>query len=667
LTTSHTYKPSVPQADSAAVISTTWLQREGFGLSFITRLRRLSAARTASQDGIPTDTPEEETTEGSAEETTGDSAADGAEETTENSAADDAGSAGGHGARRLVAWTITTLAGLLVLFALLAPSQYEHFTPEAFLRIPAEAPLGVLLVLVLPARARPVVAALGGVVLGLMIIVKAFDVGFNAVLYRPFDLVLDWPLLGPAVDFLDTAIGQGGAIAIVAAVVVLAAGIVVLTTLSALHITRLVNRHRPRAWRAVSVLSAVWIACTVPTVDFVPNVPVASDNAAAYLFGHALQVRAGIQDQEKFEAEAAVDAFRGTPGDQFLTALRGKDVALTFVESYGRDAVENPEYAPQIGPLLDDGTRRLREAGFASRSAFLTSPITGGGSWLAHATLLSGLRIDNEQRYRNLVTSDRLTLSGAFRRANWDAVGIMPGVTRAWPDGAFFEYERVRAAQDLGYRGPQFGWAMMPDQYVMSAFQRLERAKPDHPPVMATIPLVTSHGPWSPIPTLLNWNEIGDGSVYNTMPAGAVHPDAVLGRDPAQVRADYRRSIEYSLNSLISYVQAHGDDRLVLVFVGDHQPSPLVTGDRATRDVPITIVARDPAVLDRISGWGWQDGLKPSPQAPVWPMSDFRDRFLTAYGPQLPPTQPPAQQAQPPAQQAQPPAQQAQPPAQPAQ
>ena len=35
---------------------------------------------------------------------------------------------------------------------------------------------------------------------------------------------------------------------------------------------------------------------------------------------------------------------------------------------------------------------------------------------------------------------------------------------------------------------------------------------------------------------------------------------------------------------------------------------------------------------DQIAGWGWQDGLLPSPQAPVWPMAAFRDRFLTAFG-----------------------------------
>ena len=49
--------------------------------------------------------------------------------------------------------------------------------------------------------------------------------------------------------------------------------------------------------------------------------------------------------------------------------------------------------------------------------------------------------------------------------------------------------------------------------------------------------------------------------------------------------------------------------------------------------MPITIIARDPAVLDRISAWGWDDGMLPGPDAPVWRMDAFRDRFLSAFGP----------------------------------
>jgi hypothetical protein len=109
-------------------------------------------------------------------------------------------------------------------------------------------------------------------------------------------------------------------------------------------------------------------------------------------------------------------------------------------------------------------------------------------------------------------------------------------------------------------------------------------------------------------------------------------PEAILTRNPTRVRAAYRASIEYSLNTLISYVETYGDENLVLVVLGDHQPSPIVTGWGASRDVPISIVARDASVFERIAPWGWQEGLKPDPQAPVWRMDAFRDRFLTAFG-----------------------------------
>jgi hypothetical protein len=98
------------------------------------------------------------------------------------------------------------------------------------------------------------------------------------------------------------------------------------------------------------------------------------------------------------------------------------------------------------------------------------------------------------------------------------------------------------------------------------------------------------------------------------------------------VKAAYAQAIEYSLNTLISFVQHYGKKNLVLIVVGDEQPLPNVSGQGANYDVPISIISHDPAVQKQIAGWGWQDGLRPAPQAPVWRMSAFRDRFLAAFG-----------------------------------
>ena len=142
---------------------------------------------------------------------------------------------------------------------------------------------------------------------------------------------------------------------------------------------------------------------------------------------------------------------------------------------------------------------------------------------------------------------------------------------------------------------------------------------------MAEVELTSSHSPWRPLPQTVDWTAVGDGSTYSD-----VSGTAARGEDGGR-RADYRRAIEYSLNTLVSYVETYGDDDLVLVVVGDHQP-PVVTPTGAGRDVPISIIARDPTVLDRTSAWGWQDGMRPGPAAPSRPMSGFRDSFFAAFG-----------------------------------
>jgi hypothetical protein len=533
--------------------------------------------------------------------------------------------------RRVALWTGLVVGTALVLFTLAGPERLTQLTPAAFLRIPIEGLVLVAVILAVPARARTATVVAAGVLLGLLSLIKLLNIGFYSSLARPFDPVLDWVLLGPAFGLLSSSVGKAAAIGATVVLLIVVAGVPVLMTMALRRLTRLALRHETATTRATGGLVLVWALCAALNLQFVHGLPVASDSATGTVRDQALLVRRDLHDGERFNKDAAVDAFRETPGSQLLTALRGKDVLFTFVESYGRDAVQNPQFAPQVGATLDDGTRRLRAAGFGSRSAFLTSPTTGGGSWLAHDTLLSGLWVDNQQRSTALLASDRTTLNAAFRRADWRTIGIMPANDRDWPEGAFFQYSDFYDSRNIGYLGPKFNYVPVPDQFTLAAFQRLGRA-PGHKPVMAEIPLVSSHAPWTPIPTMVGWDKIGDGTVYNSMTTADDPPDVVF-RTSEKIRTAYRNTIVYSLSSIISYIQTYGDDNLVVVFLGDHQPAPIVIGDNTSRDVPITIVAHDQKVLDRIAGWGWQDGLRPDPQAPVWRMDAFRDRFLTAFGP----------------------------------
>jgi hypothetical protein len=536
----------------------------------------------------------------------------------------------------VAAGVTTTLASFLILLTLLAPSELGQLTLGAFVRVPLEALLGVALLLLLPAIARRVAALLFGVALGLMAIMKLLDMGFLAVLARPFDPAVDWTLLNDAMRFLAGAIGPFSAIGCLTAAVIFCTGLLITMAKSVQRVARVAAGHNVVASRAVVVLAAIWLGSAVFGAQIVPGVQVAGVSSTEYLHHRQPPPTMGVDDPAN-KAANAEDFFADTPDDQLLPALRGKDVVFAFVESYGRSAIEDSEFAPQVGGVLDAGNRRLRAAGFDSRSAYLTSPTAGGSSWLAHGTLLSGLWIDKQQRYDELAASPRLTLTKAFRRAGWRTVGVMPGNDTGWPESESLGYDRIYDAKDMGYQGPRFSWATMPDQYTLLRFERTEHAARNRQPVMAEITLVSSHAPWEPIPQMINWSDVGDGSVFDSMATTDDPPEAILTRKSGRVRADYRAAIEYSLNSLISYVETYGDDNLVIIFLGDHQPSPIVTGYGVSRDVPITIVARDRAVLNCISAWGWQPGLMPNPQAPVWRMDAFRDRFLTAFGPKTQP------------------------------
>ena len=538
---------------------------------------------------------------------------------------------------------LTVLALMLVWVCLTLPNRVEDLGPLTVVRLPIEILVLVGLAAMLPTRARNVAAVVIGVLLALVTIAKALDMGFFFALNRSFDPVIDWTYAGSLVGLLRDSLGTPAAVVMLALAVVLIVAILVLTPLALRRLGAIVARHRPASLRAATALAVVWVLAAslgihlerlTPAIstDAAEYAPFASTNAVAYAYSEVSRIPAELRDQRQFERSAADDPMGDVPGDQLLTRLRGKDVIFAFVESYGRSAVQGSSFSPGINAVLEDGTRRLKADGFTSRSAFLTSPTFSAISWLAHSTLQSGLWVDSQQRYNVLMNSKRLTLSTLFKRAGWRTVGDSPANTKDWPQGAFYDYDQLYDARNVGYEGPRFGYPTMPDQYTLDAFQRLELSKTHRKPVMAEIDLISSHAPWSRTPHLIDQADVGDGSVFEGMPEQAPSKK-VIWRSADRVRAAYGASIEYSLGSLITFVETYGDDNLVLVLLGDHQPANIVSGQDADHDVPITVVSRDQGVMDQVAGWGWHEGMRPAPDAQVWRMDSFRDRFLRTFGP----------------------------------
>ncbi|MFC7817649.1 MULTISPECIES: CDP-alcohol phosphatidyltransferase [unclassified Streptomyces] len=525
----------------------------------------------------------------------------------------------------------TVLAAALVLGALLLPNTFAALEPNRFARIPAEAVVGAVLLLCLPRPARLAASALFGTALGALTVLNLLDMGFTEYLGRGFNVVLDWGLLDDAQSYLADSMGGAAATWAAVGAVGLALALLVVTALAAVRLGELLAAHRERAARGALMAATVWMTCVALGVQTF-GTRVATTNASALLQAQAHRVTDTLRDEAAFAKEAESDRFGATPGDQLVPDLRGKDVIFTFIESYGRSAIEDPVTAPGVGRALDTGTKALGEAGFRARSGWLTSATFGGSSWLGHSTFMSGLWVDNQQRYRTVTASDHLTLTKAFgKTGHWDTVGVMPGVQKAWPEAEWYGLDKVYDAFDVGYRGPKFSWSTMPDQYALEAFQRLEHGRARERPLMAEVVLTSSHQPWAPIPSMVGWDEIGDGSVYEGIEASGVEAADVIA-DSTRSKEEYGKSVEYSVTSLTQWLERYGTDDTVLVFLGDHQPLARVSGDKASRDVPVSIVARDPEVLDAIDDWNWTEGLEPAEDAPVWKMDSFRDRFLTAYG-----------------------------------
>jgi phosphatidylglycerophosphate synthase len=518
---------------------------------------------------------------------------------------------------------LTVLAAVVFWAALVAPNQPWHLTLGAFVRLPLEGIVLVVLAVVLPSRARRVLPWVIGPALGLLVLVKLLDFGFFTAFDRPFNPVDDWAYASIGVETVRDTFGRTDADLAVVGFVLLALAALILPTLAVHRVTRVAAGHPRQSLQAMTALAAVWSVCWLFGADLVPGTSIASTSAAGLAVHEVNAVKTDLRNQARFTAELRHDPFAGTPSDRLLAALRGKDVLLVFVEGYGKLTLQGSPFAPGVDALVDAGTRQLATAGFSARSSWIISPGFGGASWLAQSTLQSGTWVNTQGRYNELVASKRLTLTKAFGLAGWRTVADMPANDRDWSVGPdFYHFDKTYDRRNVGYKGPKYAYASMPDQFMLLALQRLELAKPHRRPVFAEVATVSSHAPWTRVPPLIAWNRVGNGSIFNRLP--------VNESGLTDSRQGYVQSICYSLRTLFSFVQHYGNKNLVLVVLGDEQPARIASGQPG-HQVPISIIAHDPAVMRQISGWGWVDGLRPTQAAPVWDMNAFRNRFLSAF------------------------------------
>lgn len=462
-------------------------------------------------------------------------------------------------------------------------------------------------------RGRPSERALGWLAAGFLVLVAAryLDVTVPAVFGRPLNLYWDGR---HGLQVLRLALEQVPAWRMAAALAAAALGLWLLHRLVRLGLGQLawcLSWHRPRP-----VLLAGGLALSA---SFAAHPHVERDTRWFFSLPLAPTLARQAARLPTLLAPGIADAALGA-GPDFsgsLGALRGADVLLLFAESYGVTTLDDPALVEALQPRRERLQAAIGAGGRAVVSARVRSPTFGGGSWLAHAALLSGLDTSDPAHHDRLMASSRPTLVGHFRRHGYRTVGWMPGLQRPWPEGAFYGFDRLAGLDGIGYAGPAFGFWQVPDQAALALLREQEWAPPAAPggrlPRFIVFPTLTTHAPFRPLPPYQpDWSRLTGPQAY-----ARAQLEAALAQAPSwrEARSAYAEAMRYQFDWLAGWFDGPAPRGLVTVVVGDHQPLAAVSGPRASWDVPVHVIAEDPVLLQRLIARGFEPGLAPSPAA----------------------------------------------------
>ena len=317
------------------------------------------------------------------------------------------------------------------------------------------------------------------------------------------------------------------------------------------------------------------------------------------------------------------------PIESDFTRVSGADVFLIFLESYGAVSWDRPEFVESLASSRTRFEVDISETGRSVVSAFVKSTTFGGESWLAHISLLSGTEVRDEGTNVRLLAQNRDTLVKAFGRHGYRTVAMMPGLLLDWPQGAFYGFDEIYDLARLDYQGPTFGWWDINDQFVLARMDALEVATQPRRPLFVFFPTITTHAPFVPTPPYQpDWARVLTTKAYDPADVERAWADY---SDWLNLGPSYVKGLTYAYTTVGGYLRLRADRDLVMILVGDHQPPALVSGESASWDVPVHVIANRRGLLDRLLQHRFHEGLRPQYPA-VAQMDTLLPLLLDAFG-----------------------------------
>ena len=388
----------------------------------------------------------------------------------------------------------------------------------------------------------------------------------------------------------------------------------------------------PVSLAAVTLLGVAAVAATGPPSS------VAALAVGSWFEGRPAEFVEVVEVPDEVEGDgagpqpAAREAAAEAPDYRF-PGLRDRDIYVFVIEAYGYASVYRPELARHLDPYRDRLEEVLNAKGYRVVTSYLRSPVAGGYSWLAEATFLTGQWINSQERFLQLYDAGLPTLSGTLHEGGYYTLTIRPGTVHGeWPEGwdlYRFEESIIAHGDGFGFAGPWFSYVPVTDQFaIWTAHHRIkELTQPggaaEDRPLLVYYQLVSSHTPFNKIPPLIEWEELGDGSVYHE------RSDEILRFDNTwtggtQLVEGYLASMSYVFDVITDYVDRvmdHSRDP-VIVILGDHEPQRPIRSTESVLSVPIHVAGRDDIVGCFIAE-GFGAGMRPYQEPPHRLMNDF--------------------------------------------
>jgi hypothetical protein len=243
------------------------------------------------------------------------------------------------------------------------------------------------------------------------------------------------------------------------------------------------------------------------------------------------------------------------------------------------------------------------------------------------------VNLSDPRRHDLLLTTGRPTLMHLFRQAGYQAFGLYHAVSWPWPEHVHYGFDHLVDGPALGYTGPPITFWKVPDQIALARFDALHPRTADSPPRVLFFPTITSHFPFNPVPPYQpDWTRAAGADPFD---AEAVRAALAQPLDWLDMGAHYVGTVNYVYRWLAGHFRRPEPRETVYVLIGDHQPTANITGEGVPWDVPVHIVSRDPALLERFRALGFTNGLWPD-RTVLGELNHLNSLLLTAFGPAAP-------------------------------